>query len=1053
MEAYNRGDLVCLYLDSVLPDEPADPAPGDIPPEAIDSLTATAIADALELEDSATARVDLLSTLESLAAENDLRRTDPPTDDASTRPGRPVYLPTETARERASDLRSAVADDRVVVTNGTREEVPLREIDGIFPEHPLVTALARRTDEGEVPLETHVGHEFVNRQDALETVTDSLQQSFRRESHTVLVTGEAGIGKTELVREACDRLATEVEDLTVVWGRSPEGIIQPYAAIEDAFRELPDGEALIDHLESAHEAVDPDSPTDIESQRQAMFADVAEELRSQSLDQSIVVVIDNLHWADPATLDLLGYLATEITELMYPIGFVAAYREPAVVADPDHPIRDFLERVERDGTLTKRRLDPLSRTDTRALVSDVVGRQRLPEAFVEAIYERTGGNPLFVRETATAILEAAQVDPDLPAFPTTDEQFTIPETVSAELDARLDLLGPAPMDLLAIGAAIGEEFPRDVLFAAAEQPADRAGEYVDVLVAGRIWEQLDADRLAFHGGAIRDAVLDRLSADQRRDAHRHVADAYEDCRADDLDRVAGRIASHAAAADQPARAIEWYRRAARVASDAYAPAEAIRAYEEAINLATDHDALADTALAELYAGLAQAAELASRYERARQAIDAGLAVAPEESELAAELLGTQAAIEASQGAYDESREAADRLQAVADTLADPSLQAEAHLRLGRIAVRRGAYDDAREHFEAGLAAAERADDRKLIARTTNGLGRIAWRQGNYDVATDQFERALTIHRDRGDERNQASALNNLGGVAGHRGDFDATRAYFEEALELFEAIDYRRGIGACLNNLGATVDRLGEYGTAQEYFERALEIREAIGDRQGVATTSNNLGEVLRKQGEYERSRDYYNRARATAAEIDNSRQVPISDMHLAELALDTDDPGEGIERAEAAIEALGDLNQRPNLAQAQLIGARCHLALDDHDRAMDLVREAAELAGDLDEKLTLGRSRRLRGRIALERGDTQTAAEALASAWVIFEELESTDDLLETGKHLLALPSEKRDMPGDEPLDATIAERFETAPPATRQRHEEWIRSRGLNDEDVDGE
>lgn len=263
MVAYERRDLVCLSLD-------AHPGlrDGEISSRA---QTAAGIGDALELGDTAAGRVRLLDELASLEADGYVRSAERPVVGYDTR--RTVYALTDAGREHASAVRDRLRDQAVVVSNGTTETVELSEIDRFFEESatPLVTALARLTDDDRVSLDRHVGNEFVNREPHIETVTDVIETSFTRESQTVFVAGTAGMGKTALVQEAVDRVDADRANLAFARGSPPSGAGVPYAPFRQVFDAIPGGGDLLARLDDARSTATPDDPATLHARRDALF--------------------------------------------------------------------------------------------------------------------------------------------------------------------------------------------------------------------------------------------------------------------------------------------------------------------------------------------------------------------------------------------------------------------------------------------------------------------------------------------------------------------------------------------------------------------------------------------------------------------------------------------------------------------------------------------------------------------------------------------------------------------------------------------------------------
>jgi tetratricopeptide (TPR) repeat protein/DNA-binding PadR family transcriptional regulator len=989
MVTCSRRDLVCLYLDSYdsIPDR--GPAPVDV--------TATGIADALEVGDTAVNRVALLSELEDLQDEGLVERTQRAVDTFDV--PRPIYTLSSSGHERAETIRDRVEAETVVVTNGTREPVPLDEIDRYFDSRPLVTALARLTEDGEVPLQRHTGREFVNREAELETLQEAIEQSFRRESQTALVAGASGIGKSTLVRETTERIQNTFGDALVGTGSNQADVTDPYAPFLQAVESIPGGDAIRKRLAETQSDASPDDPTNLETQRRELFERIADDLRALSTDQPIILVVENLQWANEATLELFAHLATHVEELPYPIAFVGTYRQPIVAAVDDHPLEGIIDRIDEEGTLTELSLSPLSSTDTRTLLADVMGRQRFPAGFVDRIHDHTGGNPLFVRETALHLVETAQVDPEEAIYPTDVDAVDLPSKVSQQIDERIRNLDETSRDLLRLGAILGEQIPGEVLATASDlDPATRR-EYVDLLVDSRIWEPVDGDHtedLQFVSGSLRDAVVDRLTPAEADDYHARVAAAFRADATPDPDPA--RLANHLEQAGDYTAANEYYQRAGDRARETYAHQDALHNYEQALALAEAHGSPDDCAAIQVE--IAEIHLTTGEYESAREVSKTGLENAPEPSREAARLLGTRADVETKLGEFDDAREAATRQDSMATEIGARDLEAAAQRQLGRIAFDLGEYDKAREHNERSLAIAQELGDRERVAKTRMNLGSIAFRQDDYDTAQEQYAACHEAAEEMGNKRTIARSLGNLGLVAHNRGQYDEAREYYDQSLALYQEIGDRQGEAISLDNIGQLLRERDNLAAAREYMEQSLAIERELGNRQGEAIGLGNLGELLHELGEDERARECYEAGLELSEQLELTHQIAASQEGLATLALDE-----------------GDIET-----------ARSH------------VSEAREIFVNLDATQWIAQCDRLRGKIEAADGNESDAREAFHAATEGFESVGAIHDVLET---LHVLTDLCQDVGDEETAREACQEAesvLESAPEAVADQHRDWI-------------
>lgn len=1093
MVACDRRDLVCLYLDA----HGAPPEQSPAPP----ALTATGIGDALELGDAAAARVGLLDDLSSLEADGLLTSREQAVTGYSS--PRTVYVLTDAGRDHAASVRDDVGDQVVEVTDGETERVPLADVGRYLEDEPapMVTALTRLTTADRVSVDRPTSDAFVDRTSEVAAVRESIAASFTRDNRTVFVSGPAGIGKTALVREAIDRVADDHDALVDVRGDCPPVPTGPYEPIRRAFQQLPDDGAVLDRLAAARRAVGPDDPATVDARRTALFDDVADGVRAAATDRPVVIFLDDLQWADEATLELFAHLATSITEWLHPVAFVGTYRATTVTTVDDHPLGEILDRIDETTATTEVRLGALSGEDTATLLESVLGRHHVPEDFVGLVQDRTGGNPLFVRETATHLLETGALDPETDAFPTSPEAVSLPEEVTEQISRRLAGLDDTSRELLRLGAVLGERFPEAVLAEAADLEPARRREYVDVLVAVHIWTRAGGDErapttdagtpsapdreLQFVSGGFREAVVERLTTDVTRSLHERVADAYGAVYGDD-DAVAARVAHHYEAAGDDGAAVAAYRRAGDDAKATYAHDDALDSYERALALAREHDAdLADTRAA-IRADVAEVHRLVGAYDEARETIASGLAVAPDESRARCRLLGVRAEVLVGTGDYDEARTTVERQRDLAVDLGARELEMAAVRRLGRVAMERAAYDEARDRYRRSLETARAIGDRAGEATCLKQLGSIARQQGDYDGAREHLEGSLELYRELGDRRGEANSLGNLGVVAIFAGDLDRAREYVERSLEVKRELGDRPGQARSLNNLGLVAVNQNAYERARDYYERSLDVERELGNRVGEAQSLNNLGVVAEARGEWERARERYERSLAiqrdlgdrfeeahsrnnlgvvalrqgdldrARAQLERSLAIKrdIGDragqaetlVNLAKVALAGDDLGRAADRLATAWEVGEDVGARHALAEHQLVAGRLALARGDPSTARDRGADARERFEDLAAPHWVGRTHRLLGRVDAAAGSPDAARDHWRAALDVFEEVDAPHDALATLEPLVATCREQGDGERASAWCREALSLLESAPEPVVEQHEDWVRRRAAD-------
>ena len=414
------------------------------------------------------------------------------------------------------------------------------------------------------------------------------------EPHFVLVTGEAGIGKSRLAEEfllwasqqgavtAKTRSYAAEGQLSLApvtdWLRS-DGLRAPLRQLDavwltEVVRLLP--ELLAEQPDLPHY-----EPVTEYGQRQRFFEALARAILVAP--QPLLLLIDDLQWCDQETLEWLHFLLRfDSTARLLVIGCAREEELP-----PHHPLRTFLLHLRNTTSVTEIPLEPLDAAETAKLASQVAKRELDMDEGLHLFHE-TGGYPLFVVEMVRADLGRVSASPpeadrshrQLPL----DDARTLPPRVHAVLVGRLLQLSASAREFVELAATIGREFTLDLLIAVGNADAESAVRALDELWHKRIVREHGANSYDFTHDKLREVAYAEISAPQRRMLHRRVAQALEAMHAEDLDSVSGQIASHYERAGMIEQALPYYQRAAAVAQRVYANEDAISLLSRSLEL-------------------------------------------------------------------------------------------------------------------------------------------------------------------------------------------------------------------------------------------------------------------------------------------------------------------------------------------------------------------------------------------------------------------------------------------------------------------------------------
>jgi class 3 adenylate cyclase/tetratricopeptide (TPR) repeat protein len=460
---------------------------------------------------------------------------------------------------------------------------------------PLPVRLAVRPAVGMVGRESHMR--------PLTNAAKRVSEGGGRE--VLLISGEAGLGKTTLVAEAA-RAAFDT-GACVLFGHCEEDLATPYQLFAEALGHYVThtGEAqLVAHVE-AHGSelsrlvpalasripnLPPSKATDSDTERFLLFASIVGLLARISEHQPLVLVLDDLQWADKGSLLVLRHLvAADQAMRMLVLG---TYRDSEL--SRAHPLTDTLAALRRQSGVSRIELSGLDDNDVVAYLEAAAG-QTLDAAGVglaHAVYRETDGNPYFVSEVLRHLAETGAIYWDATGrwiSEITPEQVAMPDSVREVIGARVGRLGKDAERVLSVAAVPFRDFDLDLLARATKTTED---DLLDILEAAStvalVREPDDASgRYSFVHALIQHTLYEDLGPNRRARAHRKVAEALEDLCGDRPGARVGELARHWIAATQPidvTKAIGYSRQAGDAALDALAPADALRYYAQAIDL-------------------------------------------------------------------------------------------------------------------------------------------------------------------------------------------------------------------------------------------------------------------------------------------------------------------------------------------------------------------------------------------------------------------------------------------------------------------------------------
>jgi predicted ATPase/DNA-binding CsgD family transcriptional regulator len=636
---------------------------------------------------------------------------------------------------------------------------------------------------------------FIGRERELLWLQERLEQARRGHGNLVLLAGEAGIGKSRLTNEVTARALRA--NVLVLEGRcSPFESALPYAPFIEAFRGLfhtrtpdqirallgsraPEVARLIPELAEMISGITPSPLLSPPEEKSRLFESLYLVLRQIAAEAPLILTLEDIHWADPASLEFFRFLARRLRRDRW---FVLATYRPEEISGAEGPgrLRQDLVRERLAQELT---VKPLNAAETGEMLQGVLGADvPAPENLVAWIFQFGEGNPFFTEEILRSIVEGS--DDARAPDPATLSGVTVPPTVRETILERVGRLMPDGREVLSAAAVLGRVFELDAL----QHVSQLAGEgfsraFMTLLSAQFVRADRTPPRYSFRHALIRETVLQYLAPDTRRALHRRAGEFLE-AHASPL-VTAQTLAHHFREAGDHEQTIRYALAAASQASSVYAHHEAARFFGLVLEALPPGATTTRLAAAE---GLGDALFRSEALDRAVDAFAAMLEYAK-----AVGMRHEMARAYRKLGQVEEAQvkgrgfESWDRGLAILAKIDDPVEEAMIHQLAARARYRIGQYGRAMIDARAAVAAATRSGDLRALSQAQLSLALVLTMVGRHDEVAAYMRQALALAQQAGDREAEIRALNNGGMAAMEDADFVRSRDALEQGYALARA--------------------------------------------------------------------------------------------------------------------------------------------------------------------------------------------------------------------------------------------------------------------------
>jgi class 3 adenylate cyclase/tetratricopeptide (TPR) repeat protein len=702
---------------------------------------------------------------------------------------------------------------------------------------------------------------MVGRQAELAQVRQAIERARQRQGQLLGLTAEAGMGKSRLTAEAI-RLAGEMglrvlggeclshaeQTSYLVWKPILRGLfgLQADQPVEAQITQLRAtlvaiNPALLPRLPLLGLPLDlpiPDNDTTRSMDaplRKAAYEDLVSALVCHlACRQPLMLVLEDCHWIDPLSADLLETLGRDL--LTEKILLLAVYRPP-----DEHHAPLAITRLPHCHEIA---LNEFSLQETEQLIRQKLAQfgldpHQVSNQLVERINERAQGNPFFVDEMVNWLHDRGIAPTDTAAI----EALALPDSLYSLIISRIDQLEESARTTLKVASVLGRSFRAHWLW----------GIFPEVGAPDRVRNQLTQlaeleftplDRpepeleYLFKHIVTREVAYESLAVSTRQMLHEQAGQFIEQSYTHDLERFVDLLAYHYGQSSNTSKQIEYYAKAAQAAAKAYANGVAVAYYQHLLPLLPH----------------------------------------PEKTTI---LLRT-AHLQLLTGDWDQAEaNTSQALQLAERTTQTPAIT-DCQALFGTIARYRGDYPQALKWLRKAQRSLRSQENTPLYADILREIGTVRWLQGEYRSALTHFRRCLKLARAQNDPHGTVQALTNISNVYINQEDSRSALRYAQQGLKLAEDLADRLRISKLVANIGAIYQTLGDYPQALQHFLRALALCQEMGYRLGISIAVGNIGMVYLDSGFAEHAQPCFTLTEQMAVKLGDQVGVAFARWSLA---------------------------------------------------------------------------------------------------------------------------------------------------------------------------
>ncbi len=763
-------------------------------------------------------------------------------------------------------------EERYSSFDGVLKDIADFSIDVVyaFPDKDL--------PEEQTPVKSFIpqnGSNFTGREQEMKTLTALLENCKRNKGYTVFISGEPGIGKTQLVSALVNNHASE--GLNFLYGRclfKNEGGLPYHPFVSAVNNSLFSSHG---HFISAITALAEKNNINISNKlaqiktflnfsgeysksimhKEQLWESVLTMFMTIAADKPLVLILDDVQWADKTSIGLFAYLARNIKNL--PVLLIGLCRPPEITVD-DTDLIGTIRQLRIEDAASRIDLLRLSEKDTHNVIRKILGENPVDKKIVSEIYRQSEGNPLFIYELTRLMRDRNAIKKGKDSWVYNEEASlnTVSDKVQDVIKQRVDRLDDEAKEVLQFAACQGEYFQSSVLTECLK---------IDKIYLLKMLQHLEKEFNVIHYEnksyrfdhiLIKDVLYESILPELREEYHKLIADSLIKT-VGSKDEYASVIAHHLISGGSEEQSVNYLLTAAKAARELYAVEEAFSFYKKLIKidnqfgLNTDCRKSMEEGLGDINLFTGNPDTALSHFKRFSELVK-------DSDDINGKIRSLRKSAECYRitGRLNEAEELCINAVNKAFESGRTSEKIESLNTLASVYASKADYEKMIEVSDKSIGYCKEIKDDKNLSVCLGNLGTAFWHLGNYPAASQQLNQAASIQRNIGDTRGLSTTLNFLALALLKQGGFeDALKAGFE-SIEIKTKIGDGQKIPGGLNAIGDIYREIGNVDKAIEYHEKSLSLAREYRNKGSMCDNLRDLGEDYFLKGDYDQALKYY---------------------------------------------------------------------------------------------------------------------------------------------------------------------------------------------------